>query len=393
MKYMQQNARAVLVAAALSPLCLRAADATGESPSTADFLKDLFDATTLYENSTNPYLQKLSITGRAQFDYVHIDGEGRRPTDSSEQNLDYDDFNTRRLRAGIKATLFNDFTLHVEGDFQPEEDPWYQRLTDAYVGWKHSDVLNVKIGKQSMGFTLDGATSSKELLTIDRNNLTNNLWFTTEYLPGLTLSGKSGNWGYQAGAFSQGAETKEFGDFDAGTSLLTSIGYNFSGCLGSEEALLTLDYVYNEPTVSGNTLFTNRLLENIASLNFRYLKDDFGFRTDLAAGQGYEGQPNLWGFAAMPFYNFSEKLQGVVRYTLVNSDGDNGVRYGGYESNLMDGVKGNLYQEIYGGLNYYVYGQKLKLQAGLAYVAMQDDANDGGEFSGLSFQTGLRISW
>ncbi len=358
-----------------------------------DFLKGIFDAATLYDNKENPYLQKLAFTGRAQFDYAHIDGDGFRPGGSSGESLHYDEFNTRRLRAGFKATLFQNFTLHVEGDFQPEEDPWYQRMTDAYVGWKYSDAFNVKIGKQSMPFTLDGATSSKELLTIDRNNLTNNLWFTYEYLPGITFSGEIDNWVYTAGVYSQGRDTKEFGRFDAGSSWLASIGYDFSKCLGSEEALLSLNYVYNEPTVSAEPLFSNRSLENVGSLNFRYLKDDFGLRTDLSAGQGYGSQPDIWGFVVMPFYNFNEKLQGVLRYTLVDSDGDNGVRYGTYESALQSGAKGDFYQEIYAGLNYYVYGQKLKLQAGLAYVDMRDNANDGGDFSGLSFQTGLRISW
>lgn len=391
MKMIPQTARVAIAAAVLSPLCLCAAEV--ETTSEPDFLKDIFDAATLYQNKENPYLQKLAFTGRAQFDYAHIDGDGRRPTDASDQSLHYDEFNTRRLRAGIKATFFNDFTLHVEGDFQPEEDPVYQHLTDAYIGWKYSDAFNLKIGKVSMGFTLDGATSSKELLTIDRNNLSNNLWFTNEYLPGIAASGKSGNWVYNAGVFSQGSSTDEFGKFDAGTSFLASVGYDFSKGLGSKEALLTLDYVHNEATVSTDPLFTNRSLSNIASLNFRYLKDEFGFRADLAGGQGYNGQPDVWGITAMPFYNFTEKFQGVLRYTLVSSQGDNGVRFSGYESNLLNGAKGNLYQEIYGGLNYYVYSQKLKLQAGLAYVDMQDDANNGGAFSGLSFQTGLRISW
>ncbi|MES2476593.1 MAG: porin [Verrucomicrobiota bacterium] len=392
MRNMQQTARFAAVVT-FSSLCLGSAALAEDAVSTPDFLKDIFDAATLYDNKDNPYLQKLAFTGRAQFDYAHSDGEGMLPGGPSDESLDYDDFNTRRLRAGFKATLFEDFTLHAEADFQPEEDPVYQRLTDVYVGWKHSDAFNVKLGKQGVGFTLDGSTSSKELLTIDRNNLSNNLWFTSEYMPGVSFSGKIDNWVYTTGVFSQGGEDQEFGDFDAGATFLATIGYDFAKCLGSDEALLTFNYVYNNPDDSGTSLFSNRSLENIGSLNFSYLKDSFGFRTDLSAAEGYASQPNLWGFVAMPFYNFNDKLQGVMRYTLVDSDGDNGVRYSNYESSLMLGSKGDFYQEIYTGLNYYIYGQKLKLQAGLAYLDMQDDANDGGEFSGLSFQTGLRISW
>ncbi len=389
---MQQNAR-FAVAFGFTSLGL-GAGVRGESEAAGpDFLSNIFDAATLYENKENPYLQKLAFSGRAQFDYVHIDGNGMRPGDLTEQDLHEDVFNTRRLRAGIKAAFLRDFTLSVEADFQPEEDPVYQRLTDAYVGYKVSDAFGVKVGKQSVKFTLDGSTSSSELLTVDRNNLSNNLWFSYEYMPGVAIGGKVGHWSYNTGVFSQGEANEEFGDFNAGATFLATVGYDFATCLGSDEALLTFNYVYNEPTVTGAPLFSNRALENVGSLNFRYAQDDYGFRTDLAAAQGYGSQPNLWGLVVMPFYNFSEKFQGVMRYTLVDSNGDNGVRYGGYESDLQIGAKGDFYQEIYGGLNYFIHGNKLMVQAGLAYIDMEDAAHDGGEFNGLSLQTALRISW
>ena len=389
---MQQDLRFALTFG-FAVICL-GTDVRGQAEADGpDFLKNLFDAATLYENKENPYLQKLSFTGRAQFDYVATDGEGMRTGDLTTQDLQRDVLQTRRLRTGIKAAFLQNFTLAVEVDFKPEEAPIYNRLTDVYIGYKYSDAFGVKVGKQSMSFTLDGSTSSRELLTLERNNLANNLWFTSAFLPGVTFSGKLGNWVYNTGVFSQGDLNKEFGQFNTGATFLATAGYDFSTCLGSEEALLTLNYVYNEPTISGDPLFTNRALENVGSLNFRYLKDDIGLQTDLSVAQGYGSQPDVWGFVVMPYYNFTGKLQGVLRYTLVDSNGDNGVRYGGYESDLLIVAKGDLYQEVYAGLNYYFYGQKLKVQTGLAYIDMEDAAHDGGEFSGLSFQTGLRIYW
>ena len=46
-----------------------------------------------------------------------------------------------------------DFTLHAEGDFETDENPWYQRLTDAYVAWSPCDEFELKVGKQGMAFT------------------------------------------------------------------------------------------------------------------------------------------------------------------------------------------------------------------------------------------------
>ena len=56
-------------------------------------------------------------------------------------------------------------------------------------------------------------TSSKSLLTVERNNLTNNIWFTAEYMPGVSVRGEDGNFQYFAGLFSSGPETPEFGDY------------------------------------------------------------------------------------------------------------------------------------------------------------------------------------
>lgn len=367
--------------------------AGNESDAFKSFCDDAWGAMTLYSDSNNPYLQKLAFTGRLHLDYAHVVGDGTRPAPLGTSDLSWDEFNVRRLRAGFKATLFKDFTAHVEGDFDLEEDPVYLRLTDAYIGWKHSDALNIKVGKQSIGYTLDGSTSSKELLTIDRNNLTNNLWFTYEYVPGITAGGKVGNWVYNTGVYTQGGEDGEFGDFDGGTAWLASVGYDFSEKLGADEALLTLDYVYNEETPSTPPLFTNRSLGQIVSLNFRYQKDDFGFRTEIAGGDGFLGQADTLGFNIMPFYNFTDKLQGVLRYTFIESDGDNGLRMTSYESSAVNGGKGDQYQELYAGLNYFLYGHKLKLQTGLSFLSMRDQADDGGAFDGLSWITGIRVAW
>jgi phosphate-selective porin OprO/OprP len=95
---------------------------------------------------------------------------------------------------------------------------------------------------------------------------------------------------------------------------------------------------------------------------------------------------------AMPFVNATKNLQFVGRYTLVKSDGPNGVRLATYESGIVPG-RGDRYDEAYGGANYYFYGHKLKLQTGVQWADMEDRANDGGAYSGVAWVTGLRIGW
>ena len=94
----------------------------------------------------------------------------------------------------------------------------------------------------------------------------------------------------------------------------------------------------------------------------------------------------------MPFYNVSPHWQLVLRYTWLRSDEDGGVRFGRYERELVD-VRGDRYREVFAGLNWYLYGHKLKWQTGLQKTRMDDATDSGGDYDGWGFTTGLRLSW
>jgi phosphate-selective porin OprO/OprP len=286
--------------------------------------------------------------------------------------------------------VFRNVMLHAEVELNPQEaDPFYVRFTDLYGQWSRSAGFALTIGKHAALFTMDGSTSSKELLTIDRSNLSNNIWFPQEYVPGISVSGRRAPWVYRAGFFSSGEANRELGEFNAGTFTLAVLGYDFAKSLDAREALLAANYVYQHPD-PGNT-FT-RQLEHILSINFKFERDAWGVRADVSSATGYLGQRDLWAVMAMPFVNVTSKLQVVARYTFLDSDGPNGVRLGTYENRLVSGL-GDLYNDAYLGANYFFYGHKLKLQSGLQYADMDDRANDGGAYSGLSWTTGLRIGW
>ncbi len=333
-----------------------------------------------YSDDSNPIVQKVLLSGRFHYDFAREDAD----------QGDHDEWNVRRLRVGPRITLFRKLTLHSEVELDPQRhDPLYVRFTDFYVQWTKNPRFVLTVGKQSAPFTLDGATSSRELLTIDRSNLANNMWFPQEYLPGVSLSGKRAPWVYRAAVYSSGAMNREFGEFSGGTATLGVIGYDFAPRLGVREALLTGNYVY-QSTDRDNT-FT-RQLDHIGSINFRFEDGKWGTRADFSTASGYLGQSGMWAIQAMPFVNLTDKLQAVVRYTLVESDDPNGVRLATYESRIVSG-RGDEYNELYLGANYYVYGHKLKLQTGVQFADMNDRANDGGAFNGVSWTTGLRVGW
>ena len=404
-------------------LVLAASAFAATAPATKTEKKDdsvfatLWDYPTLYKNKDSGFLNEFRIVGRAHFDMYNVNGNSL----GSDQ-----DWVVRRLRLGVKASLFhNKMDLHVETDLMPQNlggalfvgDPTYQRLTDAYLAWKFSDALKLTVGKQSVKFTLDGGTSSNELLTIDRSNLANNLWFPTEYVSGVSLSGKVGAFQYNTGIFSGGSiyaaqsnfagSSKEFGNFNGGNFWLGSIGYDFAKALNVKKALLRADFIYNDPSTNSNA---TRSFSQIGSLNFQLDAGRWGFATDIAAGNGSLGQSDVFGATVMPWFNVTDKLQFVGRYTYMTSADPDGLRFNRYESTLavntnkngtfktnklgaVSTQRGDEYNEIYLGLNYFLYGHKLKLQTGWQYAWMKDSARNGGRFDGWTWTTGLRVSW
>ncbi len=348
----------------------------GQAPA----LDRIWGHTVLYESAGNGPIQRLALSGRLQYDLYRIDA--RQGDDS--------DALWRRFRFGFKAKLSRGWEANLESDLDlnRSSDHWYTRLTDAYVGWTGDSDVNVRVLKHSAGFTLDGATSSKSLLTLQRNNLTNNLWFPAEYFTGLSATGSfDGSWSYKAGVFSTDG-SDELGFFDASYFLLGSLGYAWAEPSAFDHAEVRLDVVHNDAHPDSNT----RELSTVVSLSSKLERGPWGLWTDVAAGEGYSGQSDLWGLVLMPFYNASDLVQLVFRYTHLDSKGDNGIRLGRYENQVVDG-RGDDYDELYAGLNLFFYGHRLKWQTGLQFTSMRDEADDGGAYRGWGISTGLRLSW
>lgn len=371
---------AVCIAFLMMPVMAWAQGEKPAPPPPSTYDKIWTNLTDWYNDKENPVVQRVLFTGRFQHDFAVVE---------SDQG-DHRESNIRRVRFGPRITLFRDFLVHAELEVNPQErNPFYMRFTDAYVAWQKHPKAVVMIGKQSVPFTQEGATSSKELLTIDRSNLANNIWFAQEYMPGVSVSGRAAPWVYRGGIYSSGAANREFGRFNGDLFTLGLVGYDFAKKLGVREAVLTANYLYQRP--DSNNTFTKRF-GHVASLHFKLEQPRWGVRTDLSKAEGHLGQRDLWAAMLMPYFNATGKLQFVTRYTLVSSDGVNGVSLNTYENRVVSG-RGDRYNEGYLGVNYFIYGHKLKLQSGVQFADMQDRADDGGAFSGTSWTTGIRIGW
>jgi len=346
-------------------------------PSAYDRIWSTF--TNWYTDDKSPVIQRVLFTGRFHHDFAVV---------RSDQG-DHDESNVRRVRFGPRITFLRRFLFHAEVEVNPQErNPFYVRFTDLYVQWTKSSRMALTVGKQSIPFTQEGATSSRELLTIDRSNLANNIWFGQEYMPGVSVSGTAAPWNYRLGIYSSGAANREFGRFNGEAFTLGVLGYDFAKKLGVRQALLSGHYLYQQPDVD-NT-FTRRF-EHITSMNFRLGEPKWGLRSDVSRAIGYLGQSNLWSFMALPSINATDKLQFVTRYTFLSSDDPRGVQLPTYENRVVTG-RGDSYNEWYVGSNYYFYGHRLKLQTGVQYDDM-DDGPAADTYAGWAWTTGIRVGW
>src|SRR5688572_13813499 len=153
-------------ALAQTPLAQTAPPVAAAQPTptadTASIYDKIWQRFTLYDDKTNRVVQRVQLSGRFQHEFAFVDKDA--------EDAGVREWNTRRFRVGPRLQLFRTFTVASEVELNPQEhDPLYVRLTDVYVQWSRNAQLAVTVGKQGMPFTMDGMTSSKELLTIDRS--------------------------------------------------------------------------------------------------------------------------------------------------------------------------------------------------------------------------------
>jgi len=355
---------------------------SGTSPASdrvTQFFDRIWGYATFYENADNPVLKKFRFRGRFQADFPLFDAN----------RGDYDDPQVRRFRLGFNSRWRYHLILHAETDLDVTcdkgeecDDDSYEGLTDAYIGWAPTEAFELKLGKISAPFTLDGSTSSKRLLTLERNNLSNNIWFPTEYHTGVGASGEIDTSRYRVGVYSS-TTGKEFGSLDGGYFTLLSYAHDFSKRLGVEEFIVSVDYVYNK---SDHKNEATRDLNHVFSLNMRFDSGRWGLRGDLSGAIGYQSQSDLIGVVLLPFYSLTERFQLVGRYTYIHSFDGDGVRFGRYE-NHIDSGQGDDYDEVFCGINWFIYGHDFKLQTGFKYTWMDAQKN----YRGWGWTTGVRV--
>lgn len=372
----------------------------------------------LYKSDTNPVLQEFALQGRIQLQYAWGSADqGEYYSGDLRNDQLWDDIDVRRWRLGFKSKWFRVWKFDGQIDIFPDWDPFYRQIYDLNLTYAPSEAFNLGIGKyKANNFGIEQFTSSKEILTMERSLLANQL-FAGE-LTGTRFNGKKGNWQYAAGLYS-GDIRREFSSFETGLVSQLSLGYDFHEMLGLEKALVKLDWQHSDDRANGTrhgdgllTANGTARLGNAAfrpyidafSLNGHFEQGRFGLYTDLVAAEGRGTTGDVWGIMLMPSYYITDGLQFVARYQYAHGDNDGlqlqsryerlaPVRTAANPGGLGDSGRGEDYHALYLGLNYYLYGHKLKLMAGAEYHQMDNGNDNGGEFDGWTGSAGVRMSF
>ena len=338
----------------------------------------------LYKNDNNPILEEFDLTGRAQFDYFNVD--------ANKGNNDF--FEIRRFRMGVD-TFWADRFIEVKATLDTNlrsfnaNEVFYNRMTDLFVNFHFSDAFNLRVGKFEPHFGYDREFTDNMQKFFERSFFDDQVFNNTgnDYVTGASVSGKIGNWGYQAAIFSDQVD-KEFGRFNGGQSYLAEVSYDFSKDLKTDKALWVLDYMHMSNNANSNVFNT---MQNAAATYFDYQNGKFGLVTQLGYGNGIASKGDIYEFMVMPTYLITQQLELVARYQLGVASQDNGITTLNKQEKTVGKFTGDTYNAVYVGLNYYLYGQKLKLMAGEQYADLSGGTGAKAGFQGWTSLVGLRL--
>lgn len=379
-----------------------------------------WSAATLYKDENNPILQEFSLQGRLQVQYAdghsdngHFDIEDYKDSGKDEAVWG-DKFEARRAYFGFKSKWYQNWKLEGQIDVDTDgldgaggDHTLYKDIYDLYLTYAPNDAFNISIGKQEIKFTREHEISSKEILTFERS-LVNNMLFPGN-LTGIWVNGKGigQHWLYELGVYGN-EQVREFSDFNGGALVLGKVGYDYSEESHLDSAVVSFRYMHNsEPGYKDSSIDANfsypssPAFTDAVCLSNDIVQGRFGLTTDLIYGFGDEslGQSDVTALDIIPSYFIADGLQLVGRLQLASSSDADGIKLGSRyegvspETDPLTGArtsdaKGNSYVSTYLGLNYYIYGHKLKLMNGVEWSHL-----GGGDYTGTTFLSGLRFAF
>ncbi len=343
----------------------------------------LWSVPVIYENDDNPYIQKVAFTGRYHGQVWGINSDFGSASG----------WENRRQRVGGVVEFFRTFDASITFNLNFDGENtgrFVQDYEDFRLRWRPNKMFNLEVGLYKVPITNEWRESSNRIVTIERSNFINTA--VPNKLGGVLATGEfatgeESGVTYGAGVYSATRdEDWAYPTFDGGAVFYGGVGYNFN-----EHHTVRFDNAITNESPANNAV---RPYNYTAALSYKgdFLDSRLGLQSDLVTAIGQDEQPDLFGIIILPTFDLTEKVQLVGRYQYLVSDEENGVRLQSrYERRAPDLPisSGNNYHALYGGVNYYIYKDRLKVMYGMEYSHME--LQQGGGFNSLTIVGALRV--
>lgn len=315
-------------------------------------------------------IEDLRIRGRIQAQF------GYSETRNDEGSDGFSTMELRRVRLGLRGQLAQNVRAQLEANLVPGSD---LSMRSAFLEWREHPEAYVKLGLDKPLFGFEENTSSAEILTVERSLINNTLAPGT--MNGLSVSGRRGALSYGAGIYADQANANRDGGSDY--LLNASAQATLDDWVGDAKLRLRADWIRSDDR---NGQFGRSFEEGMA-VSFHYAIGSFDLRGEYmtAAMDGKDTR----GFMIMPSVFLTDRLQAVARYESAESDRATGlrapsryarrtdllaVREADEERDLpkIDPQRGNEYQALYLGANYYFANHAHKVMAGIEFAELDN---------------------
>jgi phosphate-selective porin OprO and OprP len=306
-------------------------------------------------------------------------GAGASPDPRFTGTKANDTFQVRRARINAFGKFAENFDFKVEAEFAGTGSAMSGQLTDGYINWNRFDALNIKAGQYKTHFGYEQLMPDTQILTIERSYVSDRLTASRQIGASITGTVLEKRLGYAAGIFNGNNVNNGFND---GNDFMTTArieGIPLKTKAGKQDLVwaLGINGLFSRDTSSSISSFGFRSATNLAKADNLFAGKRAGFGVDSQLTFGPVGlqaeyifmnyQPDYGNFTATTIdddFNSAgyyvtatydivpKKLQALVRWESMNTDHNVGAA----DADVFTA-----------GLNYYIKGNDLKLQANYLY--------------------------
>ncbi len=326
--------------------------------------------------------KRITFSGRIQTQYESIGGTTTSNLGVETQAVDVSNTFMRRLYLGFKADMGEGISAEIVNNFA-------DNTLDKAIFTAENTYGTFVLGYQKVQWGLEENTSSSKLLTVERS-ASNRFWnegVSSSSLGRLGFGARHTGLHYSNKYVVDAAQTLEYGAAVANASqgqannsgndigtyanlIYTykitdtnkhSFGLNWASARDTRTAAGTgIGSGVNQATISGfNPYIKSQFDKLIVQAEMISTTNEAVTGSTPSA---IERKPE--GFTVLAAYKFTDQIEGVVRYSQLDTDGQ-GATFGGlYRDGSNLGGVYNKFDSVYFGVNYYFVDHNAKIMFG-----------------------------